>query len=392
MSEEQSPPSSGAPPDKFDDKSPDKVADKSPDKPTTPEFAPLPDMKGPSGLPVEPSPQRRDQTRMVPLIAGAIWGIVYGVMLQLLFRAPGMKRFVELMSVGMIFFLPVAIGFLVAFYVGWKERERPLSFRYALFGPWSAVGPCLILSFVVGWEGAFCLMFATPVFMIMSSVGGLLAKLALLLIDRGPNRRGPGAMKNGLTLLLLVLLTPLSSGFVESNILPPEAIHRVHTQIEIAAPTDVVWSEIIRVRRIDPSENHGLFYKLGFPKPLEATLSHEGVGGVRNASFEKGLLFIETVTEWQPQRLLSFRIQADAHMTRLDPHVVVGGQYFDVLQGTYEITPGPRPGTVTLHLWSRFRLNTHFNGYAGFLGDSLMRDIQNSILRVLKKRCEGTRS
>ncbi len=34
------------------------------------------------------------------------------------------------------------------------------------------------------------------------------------------------------------------------------------------------------------------------------------------------------------------------------------------------------------------RLNTHFNGYAGFLGDSLMRDIQNSILHVVKRRCE----
>ena len=89
-----------------------------------------------------------------------------------------MKRFVELMSVGMIF-RPVAIGFLVAFYVGWKERERPLSLRYALLGPWSAVPalPDPVVRRRLG--GAFCLMFATPVFMIMSSVGGLLAKLAL---------------------------------------------------------------------------------------------------------------------------------------------------------------------------------------------------------------------
>jgi hypothetical protein len=377
MSEEQSPPSSTPP-------GPPEI------KPAAPSFPPLPDLASAPGPRAQAAPAPRSEgTRRIPLIAGAIWGIVYGVMLQLLFRAPSMKRYIELMSVGMIFLLPVAIGFLVVFYVGWRERDRPLSFRYALLGPWSAVGPCLILSFVVGWEGAFCLMFATPVFLIMSSLGGLLAKLALLFIDRNNAGRGPGALKNGISLLLLVLLAPLTSGFVESNLQAPEASHRVLTQIEIAAPVEVVWSEIIRVRRIEPSENQGLFYKLGFPKPIEATLSHEGVGGVRNASFEKGLLFIETVTEWQPQRLLSFRIQADAHMTRLDPHVVVGGQYFDVLQGTYEITPGPRPGTVTLNLWSRFRLNTHFNGYAGFLGDSLMRDIQNSILRVLKKRCEG---
>ena len=101
-------------------------------------------------------------------------------------------------------------------------------------------------------------------------------------------------MKNGLTLLLLVLLTPLSSGFVESNILPPEAIHRVHTGSDRRAHRRRVVRDHPRPPH-QPAQNHGLFYKLGFPKPLEATLSHEGVGGVRNAS-RKGLLFIETVT------------------------------------------------------------------------------------------------
>lgn len=329
-------------------------------------------------------------SRLVPMVAGAVWGILYGVLLQLLLRAPGMRRLIELMSVGMVFVLPVAIGFLVVFYVGWKQRGTALRWRYALIGPWSAVWPCLLLSFVVGWEGAFCLMFATPVFMLMSALGGVLAKLALLFVERRTQAGSRQALHSGLTLLAVVLLSPLTSGFIESSVPPPESIHRVLTEIEIAAPREIVWSEIIRVRRITPAENsHGLFYKLGFPKPIEATLSHEGKGGVRHASFEKGLLFIETVTEWEAQRLLSFRIQADAHMTKIDPHVVVGGQYFDVLQGTYEIAPSPRPGTVTLRLWSRFRLNTHFNGYAGFLGDSLMRDIQNSILHVVKRRCES---
>lgn len=346
----------------------------------------------PSLSPDHPPPPSRGlpSPRQVPLVVGAIWGIVYGVMLQLLLRAPGMKRFIELMSVGMVFLLPVAIGFLVVFYVGWKDRSQPLRWRYALMGPWSAIGPCLLLSFVVGWEGAFCLMFATPVFLLMSTLGGILAKLSLMFVERRTQRGSAQALRGGLSLLAIILLSPLTSGFVESNLAAPESIHRVLTEIDIAAPRQTVWSEIVRVRRISAAENsQGMFYKLGFPKPLEATLSHEGIGGVRHASFEKGLLFIETVTEWDPQHLLSFRIQADAHMTRLDPHVVVGGQYFDVLQGTYEIVPSARPDHVKLRLWSHFRLNTHFNGYAGFLGDSLMRDIQNSILHVVKRRCEA---
>ena len=353
---------------------------------------PAPDAAPPPSAELDAAPplaRTAPRSPTVPIVAGVVWGILYGIMLQLIVRAPGLKKLIELMSVGMVFLLPVAMGFLVTFYTGWKER-RPLSWVYSLFGPWIAIGPCLVLSFVVGWEGAFCLMFATPVFLVMSTFGGFLAKLALLMVERDRAQGSGAALKNGMTLLALVLLTPLTSGFIESSIIPPESIHRVYTEIEIAAPAPTVWSEIIRVRPITKADNSpGVFYKLGCPRPIEATLSHEGIGGVREASFEKGLLFIETVTEWQPLRLLSFRIQADAHMTRLDPHVVVGGKYFDVLQGTYEIAPGRRDGTVTLRLWSQFRLNTHFNGYAGFLGDSLMRDIQNSILHVLKQRCES---
>lgn len=351
---------------------------------------------GPSAGPFEPPKppalvKEPPRSPNVHLIAGGIWGILYGVMLQLLVRVPKMKNLVELMSVGMVFLLPVAIGFLVTFYTGMKEK-RPLSWAFALLGPWIAIGPCLALSFAVGWEGAFCLMFATPIFMGMSSVGGLLAKIALWAAKRNqPPDSGP-SLKNGLMLLAIILLAPLTSGFIESNLIAPESIHRVNTEIEIVAPENTVWAEIIRVRPITQADDSpGFFYKLGFPRPIEATLTHEGVGGVRHASFEKGLLFIETVTDWEPLRRLSFRIKADAHMTHLDPHIIVGGKYFDVLSGTYEIVPGHRPGAVTLRLWSQFRLNTHFNGYAGFLGDHLMRDIQDSILHVLKRRCESAK-
>ena len=33
---------------------------------------------------------------------------------------------------------------------------------------------------------------------------------------------------------------------------------------------------------------------------VEATWSREGVGGVRHASFAGGVVFVETVTVWEP--------------------------------------------------------------------------------------------
>ena len=52
-------------------------------------------------------------------------------------------------------------------------------------------------------------------------------------------------------------------------------IRTVDTYINIEASKARVWPEIIRVRPIT-EEQTGLFYKMGFPKPVEATLSKEG--------------------------------------------------------------------------------------------------------------------
>ncbi|EKS01848.1 hypothetical protein LEP1GSC125_3920 [Leptospira mayottensis 200901122] len=79
---------------------------------------------------------------------------------------------------------------------------------------------------------------------------------------------------------------------------------------------------------------------MGFPRPIEMTLSREKIGGVRETRFERGLVFYKTITQWERDRKLQFEIQADPSLTpitTLDPHVVLGGAYFDALQGKYEL-------------------------------------------------------
>ncbi|MEL6638958.1 MAG: hypothetical protein AAFR05_19535, partial [Bacteroidota bacterium] len=84
-------------------------------------------------------------------------------------------------------------------------------------------------------------------------------------------------------------------------------------------------------------------------------------------------------------------IHADPHeipSTTLDEHVVVGGQFFDVLEGTYELED-LGAGRHRLHLTSSFEIKTTFNFYAGWWGRWIMKDIQANILRVEKRRAEG---
>ncbi len=186
--------------------------------------------------------------------------------------------------------------------------------------------------------------------------------------------------------MLPFLLAP-----AESLLPAPIQTRTVRNTIRIHAPAPLVWRNIERVPAIAPTElRPNWTHRIGFPRPVEATLSFEGVGGVRHASFERGLLFLETVTAWQPEQRLAFSIHADTeHIppTTLDEHVTIGGRYFDVLDGEYALETLPN-GDTLLHLTSHQRLSTDFNGYAGLWSDAVMSNLQSSILEVIQHRCE----
>jgi uncharacterized protein YajQ (UPF0234 family) len=66
---------------------------------------------------------------------------------------------------------------------------------------------------------------------------------------------------------------------------------------------------------------------------------------------------------------------------------MVGGKYFDVLEGRYEIER-INDNKINLHLTSKFRLSTSFNFYSGLWSKIIMRDIQKNILQIIKDRSE----
>ena len=91
-----------------------------------------------------------------------------------------------------------------------------------------------------------------------------------------------------------------------------------------------------------------------------------------------------------PTHLMIFSIKANPHeipSATLDEHVVIGGEFFDVLNGTYELEK-LGVNKYRLHLYSHFQLTTTFNFYAGIWAKWIMKDIQNNILLVIKKRAE----
>lgn len=282
------------------------------------------------------------------------------------------------MSFGFLVLSPIVVGWLT---VSLAPADGKFHFASWIFTPWIAILLSLAVFMIGLIEGTICILMAAPIALLCSSVGGVAAGL----IGRHRFRHRRAAT------LCLAILPFLISG-VEAQFDAPLSIRTVNSQILIHAPAPVVWQNVKTVPLIRPSELRPTWsHRIGFPLPLEATLDHEGIGGVRHASFQGGLLFVETIDDWQPDWRIGFTIAADtAHIppTTLDEHVTIGGRFFDVLHGEYRLEALPS-GDILLHLTSSQRLNTDFNPYAALWTDAVMRDLQQSILEVVKHRSEA---
>jgi hypothetical protein len=304
-------------------------------------------------------------------------GLFFALLSRYLFNDELGSRAGNLLTVSFLFGVPIALGAITAHFIPVEE------FGWRLFGaPGLTVILFILSTFIFHLEGLICLIIIGPIFFVLASLG---AWFYQIIADLLPPRRD-----KTLVVAAFVLL-PFLAISIENHFDNPDDFRRVENTIEINAPAAVVWQHIIRVAPIGAADlGHSVIDDIGFPRPIEATLTREGVGGVRHATFERGVEFIETVDDWQPLKQLSFSIvpnTATIPPTTFDEHVIVGGRFFDVLRGTYELRPAG-PGRTLLVLHSQQRLSTHLNWYAGLWTSFVMSEIQGRILGVLKQRCE----
>jgi hypothetical protein len=303
-----------------------------------------------------------------PAKIGILVGLTYGLVARILVSNHWTSGAFGVMTIGFLFVVPVVMGYLTV-----RPIPEPSS-SAKLFAPWVTCMLVVLCSLVGGLEGTICAVFALPVMLGLSSIGGLIAG----------SRPGRSPV-----VLPVAFVLPWAVLGVENGGQAPTRFVMTTTSIEIAAPAAVVWPLVVSVDTIRPEERRSaLFTRIGFPQPIAATLSHPGVGGVRRASFERGIVFREAVTEWIPEKRIRFTIDATTvPPTALDEHVRIGGPFFDVLDGTYTLQPVSASRTLLI-LQSRHRVSTRFNAYAGWWATRVMESIQNNILHVLRDRAE----
>jgi hypothetical protein len=337
-----------------------------------------------SGPPIlsDRKPPKYSWSRWHYLILGIVCGVAYACICRACFAFDLNHKWFEIMSQAFIIGVPLAGGFISTLIADLKGR-RQHGLTGAVITPLVTCAIFVLIVAVTAWEGLICIFLWLPLLLGFSYVGSFLGFACARLITTKRNR---------IYCVVSVALLPFFASPLEQLRQPVNQVFAVPTQIKIHAAPEAVWQQIRTVPLIQEREQSTSFsHRLGFPRPVEARLVGEGVGAVRYATFERGVLFVETITEWQEPRKLSFSIRADTeHIppTTFDEHVIIGGKYFDVLDGSYSIEDIGN-GDVILHLSSSQRLSTRFNFYSHYWTEYLMADLQNYILRIIKKRCES---
>jgi hypothetical protein len=305
-------------------------------------------------------------------------GLFVALLGRFVFASSGFNNAGGLLMLCFLLLVPMALGAVTAHFI---PTTAGFWWR-TVWAPFITILLFLTAALLFHLEGMICVLMIFPLFILTGFLG---AALYIGITDNKPDKDKTYTVV--VFALLPFLLAPLESQFAA-----PSSLRRVENTVLIQAPASVVWQQIIRVPPIQAHDlGPSLVDKIGFPRPVEATLTHEGVGGVRHATFERGVEFIETVDVWEPQRRLSFSIvpnTATIPPTTFDEHVTVGGRFFDVLRGTYELVPAG-PGQTRLVLYSQQRLSTRINPYAGLWTDYVMSEIQRRILEVIRRRCEA---
>ncbi|WP_236059503.1 hypothetical protein [Chitinophaga rhizophila] len=301
----------------------------------------------------------------------------FALFLRLLFEISMLSAVFSVMTISFFVLTPFAMGALTIYF---SDIEDVKSLQFRITHPWRSVFIFMLATTALAIEGFLCWVMILPLFMLGSSIGALITGYFKL---RGhPHNR----IFVSLLTLLPLLITPLEKQLTRSP-----AVYKVYTYVDIQAAKETVWSHATSVSEISPAEHTGwLTNIIGIPRPVKAELNYAGIGAYRKGVFEGGLTFDETVTDYEPGRKMTFTIKAnpyDIPASTMDEHIVIGGQYFDVLNSTFELEQMDN-NIQRLHLYSNFQLTTTFNTYASWWAGWIMKDIQDNILHIIKGRAE----
>lgn len=150
--------------------------------------------------------------------------------------------------------------------------------------------------FAISWEGAVCLLMATPLTFSISSIGSLVGHQIVKARASDPKyRRLMG---------VVVALLPLLLG-AEAVQTPDVHVVTVRDEVALDASPEAVWNQIHTIDHIEASRPFLVW--LGLPEPIRCELERPELGARRVCYFRQGTIE-ERVAEWDPPRRVRLEI------------------------------------------------------------------------------------
>jgi hypothetical protein len=272
--------------------------------------------------------------------ATAVQGMLAGMAVTLLTVVVG-ALIVGSYGYGMFVVGPFLIGATTAYIA---NRTREISEPRTMILALCAAGLGGVALIAVALEGAICILLASPFAALLAGFGSFFGRS----IARSAQAKAKHSM---MSIAILPMVFSMERAF------PPSETFETSQYIEVAAQPAAVWRSLIHMDAI--TGRPGLPFRLGVAYPVSATIIGSGVGARRVGVFSTGVA-VETVTEWQANRLLAFDVLSDPPaMREMSPyrHVnaphVVG--YFHTALTRFELTPLPN-GHTRVALWTTHEL------------------------------------
>ncbi len=313
-----------------------------------------------------------------PIIPFSLWwpflaGALAGLFLRLIYSgAPyGLS---SAMNGAFLYLAPIAVGAITVYVAETKERR---SWGYYIWAPMLSVAIFVIGTLVIMIEGMICAILIIPFFSVFGAVGGLIMGVVCR-ITHWPKQ----------TAYCMVLL-PIVMGALPQSEQGNQHVGSSERTITIHAHPEEIWQQIHNARNIQPEEvNRGWMYRIGVPLPLAGVTEQTPEGLVRKITMGKAVHFEQVVTDWQEDRFVrwTYRFSEDSFPAgALDDHVRIGGQYFDMIDTSYLLTPiDADRTTLTIHM--SYRVNTQFNWYANSIAQLLIGNFEEVILDFYRSR------
>jgi hypothetical protein len=279
---------------------------------------------------------------------------------------------------GLFVALPFTMGFGAALVYGMR---RPRTMKGCVGVACLAVALLGAALLALAFEGVVCLIMALPIALPLAAFGGACAY--------GVQRRRWFQTDAPVLLSVLLIFVP-GVEWAERLTATPSPVFVVRTAIDVQAPPEKVWREVVAFSEIPPPTEW--MFRAGVAYPIRAEMLGAGPGAERHCVFSTGA-FVEPIEVWDEPRLLKFSVTTNpppmeewTPYSHIDPPHLHG---FLVSEGgQFLLTPLANGGT-RLEGTTWYQHGLWPSTYWQLWSDTIIHRIHLRVLRHIRDAAEG---